>query len=460
MMRPMVDQMMGGSTGPSSTPPTTGYQNTQPAANTNAFGGGGGGGGFGDFGGMGGGGFGDNGGNQDLGAMMNDPNMQNMMNNPMMQNLMNDPNAMNQMMNDPMVQNMMQQRGVDMGQMQSMINNMGGLGNVMNMAQQMQGSGGGGGGGTGAFGGTGGGGFGNNGGNTAYNNNYRNTSSPQQAIPPKTFVDLKTIFRYNKSSVSQVVAKLNTFLKEDSVVVDLEQVKNLERFLTTETKNVSLVSQDALTALSKMVQNLSEAKVFPALDLLRMILLTPSISQRVINQEATFQIFSTLESRFLQKWQTCSMPTQLMVLRCFCNIFPEAYSSTDSNPTAVEFLLSKSGLFSKLLDIIAASLTCKLEAVRLTGASFASNVSLYLSKNSNDDETQLLFSMVEYCSSESSNDVLYKMLLTVYRLLNDNATAKSLLAELGHDFGTVLSKSTVEDTKLLTREIISLISGK
>jgi hypothetical protein len=210
MLRPFVDQMMGGSANPNAAPLGAGFGGNSPF------------------------------GNMDMNSMMN---------NPMVQNMMNDPNIMN------MASQMMQQGGL--GNLQNMdmnslmsnpaVQNMMNDPNIMNMASQMMQQMG------------GGSGFGSNAWGT---NPWGSVSQPQSAptptptqAPPKPQpIDDLIIYRFKTSNVPQVTKKLLQLAKESNVNLTPEEEKllqQIEQYLTSEKKDPNLIT-DASYQLLRM----------------------------------------------------------------------------------------------------------------------------------------------------------------------------------------------------------------
>jgi len=420
MLRPIVDSMMGASTQPIINEGPTGTNfgtNTMgTTAPSDAFGGMGG---LSGFGGMG--------------------NMAEIMNNPMVQQMMNNPQMMNEALNNPMVQQMMSQYGLSGSDVQNMMSQMGGLQGMQanpmfqNMMSQM-----------GGFGG---------GYNTQAQQQYQPMGPTSAAPINTTFNDDKSIMHYGKANVAQVVKKMKSILTEKNISLSKEEetvLNNLERYLASEVKNFDLISQDTFQLLDRLMKEVPEKDVFPVLDLLRLLVQTPSVTSRILSSK--YNVLATMENKFVEHWSEISMPTQLMVLRTYCNMFPKVYNPNELIPESVKFIIS-SNKFTKLVDIISTSLTSKLEGLRLTAASLASNLSLYMAKDGNDEEIQLICSMAEYCSEETSEETKQRMLLTIYRICKDNPNASNLVHQLGYDFDKMITTSSSNDTKLLVNAI-------
>lgn len=459
MLRPMIDSMMGGSSQPSSTMTGGGTTATATATNSNqgrsnnystnnayggggsAFGGGGSGGAFG----------GGNNNNNNTGG-------------DLMSQMLNDPQMMQQAMNDPMVQSMMNQYGLGGMDMQSMMNQMGGAQGIQNMMNQMGGM-------QGMQNMMNQMNLGQTGNFNANNNGYAPSSYPsvsQQQSRPSTFQDDGKTTRYGKANVTQVVEKLRSIMKEQNFELSSEEestLSHLQQFLlSSETsKNYLLVTNNNRTAhlLLRMITQLPEKSVFPALDLTRLLVFQTTA---IIDQFTS--LIDEIGTRFVDHWNELSMPTQLMVLRVYCNMFPPVFDAQLAVPRSVSIITSE-GFYSKLVDVISSSLTSKLEGVRLTAASLSSNLSLYTPKNGNDEETQLLCSMSEFLAEESSNEVRTRMLLTVYRICKDNSSAISLLKELGYKFdipstssssGAATPQNNNSEARLLSASIKQLLS--
>lgn len=351
--------------------------------------------------------------------------------------MMNNPQMMQEAMNNPMVQNAMSQYGLNGMDLQGMMNQMGGPQNMMNMMNQMRGQ------------------------NSMQGmmnqmNQNNNAPTPTRVQPPAPteFKDNQSIIRYEKANVAQVMTKLRSILSEHQFQLGVQeevQLSNLQQFLaSTTTKNYNLISEDTIKLLKRMIDELPEKSVFPVLDLVRLLVQTSAIVDRFL-LNSDLNLIEIVGNKYLENWADLSMPTQLMVLRMYCNMFPATFDS-GFVPQSVK-LLTSSEKFSKLVDIITSSLTSKLEALRLTAASLASNLSLYTSKDGNDEETQLLCSMGEFCAGEASNEIKQRMLTTVYRICKGNANAISLMKELNYPFDRMVSGDSPSDLKLLIASI-------
>ncbi|KAF0982881.1 hypothetical protein FDP41_010860 [Naegleria fowleri] len=340
MVKPMIDQMMGGSAHPEQSP------------NLGAFGGGGMGSGMGGM------------------------------------------NNLAQMMNNPLVSQMMNQMM------------------MMNM---------------------GGGGYGNTTTTTTTTNNYStygsSSSTTSSTSSSSSFKDPLEIYRYNKSNVPQVMTKLKTTNAQfiDDMNGDTRVLNQLEQYLQLphqEHDKSTLISDQTFIVLEKLLKHTKESDAFPILDLLRLLVLTSKYA-REITIGSHKNIIQIIEERFVSQFSSCSMPTQLMVMRLYCNLFDRHYQQHSKNlPEMVQFIIgAQNGTemrLTKLVDMISTSLSSELEGLRLTATSLSCNLSLYLPQQNSDEEIQLLSSMLEFLPNEKSKDVSFRMLLTIYRLMKDS----------------------------------------
>jgi len=338
-----------------------------------------------------------------------------MMNNPMVQNMINQMGGLQGMMNNPMVQNMMN-------------NYMGG------------GSG------------------------SSFGNNNNNT----QPLPKK-FSDPFEIYRNNKSNVPQVVAKLKTTNGHLITGDDMNVLNQLEQYLqlTQDQQKDNLITNQTFQLLQKLLKNTKESDSFPILDLLRLLILSNKYSKTITTGEFK-EITNIVEERFVSQWTSCTMPTQLMVLRLYCNLFDRYYSQQSLMPDNVKFLIKLERL-SKIVDMITTSLSSELEGLRLVATSLSANLTLYLPHQNSDEEIQLLSSMLEYIPTEKSRDVALRMLLSIYRIVKGHGQSvseireiASALIESGHRFtsGPGIQLLTSEDDRLLISELKTMLALK
>ncbi|EFC46865.1 thioredoxin family protein [Naegleria gruberi] len=284
--------------------------------------------------------------------------------------------------------------------------------------------------------------------NTGNYNPYGGSNSTPQATPPPidTYNDPAEIYKYNKSNVPQVVAKLKTTQASllDELKGDIRVLNQLEQYLQLpqqdDTKS-TLVNNETFELLKKLIGGAKENEVFPILDLVRLLVLTSKFSKAITIGEHK-ALMDIIEERFVSKWSSCSMPTQLMVLRLYCNIFDKYYSAQSLTPDTVKYITKDSTRLAKVVDIISTSLGSELEGVRLTAASLSCNLTLYLSHQNSDEEIQLLSSMLEYITAEKSKDVAHKMLLSMYRIAKSSTSGSSEIKEI--------AQALISDAKTFT----------
>lgn len=136
--------------------------------------------------------------------------------------------------------------------------------------------------------------------------------------------------------------------------------------------------------------------------------------------------------------QKVTMPTQLMILRIICNFFGKFDSKISSN---LIYLLNEKR-FMTIVDFISESLSSENEGIRNTASSLSSNISLYFPKdNLSDADTQLLCSIIEYLPKEKVEEIQFKILLTLYRILDINQSSRELTKSLGIDISKISTKN-------------------
>ncbi|KAG2374866.1 hypothetical protein C9374_010240 [Naegleria lovaniensis] len=264
------------------------------------------------------------------------------------------------------------------------------------------------------------------------------------------------IYRYNKSNVPQVMTKLKSTNAQlvDDMNGDTRILNQLEQYLQLphQQDKSTLISDQTFIVLEKLLKHTKESDAFPILDLLRLLVLTSKYAKE-ITIGSHKNVMQIIEERFVSQFSTCSMPTQLMVMRLYCNLFDRYYQSNTSIPDTVRFIIEENGgseqhqqqqqqRLTRLVDMISTSLTSELEGLRLTATSLSCNLSLYLPQRNSDEEIQLLSSMLEFLPNEKSKDVAFRMLLTIYRIMkdsNNNEEKKEIARALITDPSTLFS---------------------
>uniref|UniRef100_A0A7S1PG31 PPPDE domain-containing protein n=1 Tax=Percolomonas cosmopolitus TaxID=63605 RepID=A0A7S1PG31_9EUKA len=408
--------------------------------------------GMGDMGSFGGG----MGGMGGMGDMMNNPMAQQMMNNPqMMQDMMSNPMVQQMMSNPQMMQQMMQQQGMgDMANnpmMQQMLNN-------PQMMQQMMSQFGGGTGGFGGGGMGGMGGFGNTSSTGGYSNPYsssNNSGSSSYSAPPP--VDNKELFRYKTSNVPAVMKKLKSLCEDIKITLsaeDLNTLSNIEKYLSaTSNKDASLIGDKEFALLERLMKALPNQQ-FPALDFLRLLLLTPSITKRCV-ESTTSGPLAYLLNELVPDWKKLPMPTQLMSLRVFCNMFASTYDKEREGGFGRKFIVQDEHRFNTTVEMISHSMSSPLEGLRLTAASLACNLALFAKNDGNDEEVQLLCTMIEYVQKEKNADVAQRMMLCIHRLIINSRDNRDLAKTLEPNF-TAWAKDP--KTQKLVQSVKSLLA--
>jgi hypothetical protein len=143
-----------------------------------------------------------------------------------------------------------------------------------------------------------------------------------------------------------------------------------------------------------------------------------------------------------------AMNSQLMIMRLCCNM---------ANEKSFKYLLTEKN-FVPVVDMITESFSNEKETMRITGASLAANLSLYAPKENGDAETQLICSLVEFIPQEKNEDVVFKMLLALFRLLKSNFQAIELVKDLGFDVNSLACEKPSEDCLKIQNSVKKYIS--
>lgn len=169
------------------------------------------------------------------------------------------------------------------------------------------------------------------------------------------------------------------------------------------------------------------------MDFARLLVFNTALAQMLFQQAFFLQAVQDM----LKSWTKLSMPSQLMVLRLYCNIFNGQYSKAD--PAAAYFVQSDERL-SLVIDCVANAFT-GIDGLRQTASSLAANLSLYLPKSNSDQEAQLISTIAQYLPTEQNDEVMHRMLLCLYRLLQNNtAGGVDLMIALEPNFTNAKSK--------------------
>jgi len=203
----------------------------------------------------------------------------------------------------------------------------------------------------------------------------------------------------------------------------------------------------------RLLNELPEKNYFPVLDLYRLLILTQSIAvQQVKSNSAILDKIVHWSATFAN----LGMPTQLMSLRVFCNLF-HAGGVDKLNDQGCAYLLQSEERYALVVDMISKSLSSQVEGIRLTAAALACNLALYVPRNGSDQEVQMVSSMLEYLQTEDKDDVIQRMLLAIYRIAQGNATVIEIAKALETTFDNADQKSTQELTKKLLAAVKTVL---
>jgi hypothetical protein len=288
------------------------------------------------------------------------------------------------------------------------------------------------------------------------NNGWGQYSASQSKPPEPTpkqepeFVDDKSTFRYLKANVPQVISKLKSTLRSQQNYTYTEQddiiLGQIEKFLsnTDDLDTLRSMTPKAFDQLKKYISFIPEKAIFPVLDIYRLLLISPAVIRQQV-QDSNSVLYSILATYLPMKanWKNLSMPTQLMLIRMFANLVGRS-SIPKFDPTndGVQFLLSSDNdRFGLIVEVITQTMTSELEGLRSCAAALAANLALCLQHDlSSDEEIQIVSSMIEYINSEKSDEVAYRMALTIYRFVYANANAREIVKVLEPSFSNIENK--------------------
>eukprot|EP01127_Copromyxa_protea_P024522 TRINITY_DN9713_c0_g1_i2.p1 TRINITY_DN9713_c0_g1~~TRINITY_DN9713_c0_g1_i2.p1 ORF type:complete len:252 (-),score=44.77 TRINITY_DN9713_c0_g1_i2:13-768(-) len=213
-----------------------------------------------------------------------------------------------------------------------------------------------------------------------------------------------------------VIQAGGTISEEDNVTLSI-----LERILTnTETISTFSIPDDAFTLLAKFVSLLPDDKIFPCLDMIRLLMLHSTAVDHYANEKTLLQ-----KAMNLCLSENTSSPTRLMALRLLANAF--------SSPRGGFFLASAENL-SNIVHVITGSVNendkmfTNITTAKIT---LLYNLSLFVSRNDSDDVTQcisfILFQLEREKDVENGNSLF--MALGHYLYCNDDGV--ELVSALG-----------------------------
>eukprot|EP01027_Heterolobosea_sp_BB2_P026314 GEZU01040503.1.p1 GENE.GEZU01040503.1~~GEZU01040503.1.p1 ORF type:complete len:525 (+),score=139.09 GEZU01040503.1:24-1577(+) len=314
----------------------------------------------------------------------------------------------------------------------------------------------------GAFGGMGGfgGGFGNN------NAPVRPSAAAATATTSGPFVDTKEKFFYEKADVAKIVKKLKSTIESEGIEwnSDRENTLNtLQAYLTSSSsshhhrhhKNDDFqITPSVFELIAYLLEKLTPLQNYPVLDLLRLLVYW--------SNDAAIEHYTSLDhgivehtlARFVNgdNWSDPDQtpkPSQLMILRIFCNMF--------NSSKGTDYLVKQDqDRLTKIADVVTKAYSSDQDAIRNTAASLACNIALSLApeeKTGNDAEITLLSSLVYALPQQTNTEVEYKMMLALHRLLSDNPMGVELAAGLELDLSKWSTTATTTTSHHNTQRI-------
>ncbi len=94
----------------------------------------------------------------------------------------------------------------------------------------------------------------------------------------------------------------------------------------------------------------------------------------------------------MKKWSDLSTPTQVMLARFWCNLFP---LNDCGNIQTSRFILENEKLFSQLLEMIRFAMKSESNMLQLTCAALACNLAFSIENDTGDNECQLAVTIIE-----------------------------------------------------------------
>ncbi|KAL0487487.1 DESI1 [Acrasis kona] len=297
-------------------------------------------------------------------------------------------------------------------------------------------------------------------GNMGMNNTpYNAPQQPSQPVvtPVVEFNDDHTTFRYLKANVSQVVNKLKSTLKAlpkyNYNDQDDQALDTIETFLKNIENEKTTPSEESLKKLSSYIKVLPEKQAFPALDIYRLLLVSPSVVHHQVSN--TNSLLYILKESYLLQWTKLSAATQLMSMRALANLITSTKIDKPehiSNNKGASWLLSN---MTGIIEIITLTMTFEMDGLRSCGASVAANLSLLLPKNDTSGlDKKLVDVMVKNLSREKVEEVIHRMVLTIYRCLKNNPSLKE-----GVKVPMLASAMQKESCKGIVRGIIKMVTS-
>ncbi|KAI8843705.1 PUL domain-containing protein [Chytridium lagenaria] len=229
-----------------------------------------------------------------------------------------------------------------------------------------------------------------------------------------------------------------------------------------------------------ILQNLPVDDLWPALDILRLMILDNSVNSYFIREKAATlpHLIHKLVST-TQTFTTLSKPTRLMLLRLACNLFSTdpslAHYLSTTSIDATEPTLSATTHRSVMTALLVESLLCEEDTVRQVASSLAFNMAartLVVRAVAGDDalleewESEILAVIVKAVETEKDHEILLRLLSALGLLLFERSEALVSLAQV-LDTGAMLAgkvtvlkglKPVASDEQARLTKILALVS--
>jgi hypothetical protein len=159
-----------------------------------------------------------------------------------------------------------------------------------------------------------------------------------------------------------------------------------------------------------------EKELFPVLDLFRVSVCSEIVAKLFIRDESSI-LTKTLD--LMARWKDLSNPTQVMIVRIWCNLFP--MNSTQSD-IGVKFILENEKIFDLLIKLIAKGLQPDAAApLRYTISCLVNNLSQFIENENGDNEVQFAVTLIESLKNslsfeEDTNDQLVMALSRLVKI--------------------------------------------